>query len=158
MKAAVMLFAWAVTAAAYGQTYKWVDQDGRIRYGDTPPPGANARALKAPSRPPAPVEKKDSKDSKDSKAGDKEKELSPEAAFRKRQQERQEAEQKAEKERADAAQKQQNCASAQTYLRTLQTGQRIVSTDAAGERVYMEEGQRQQAIERAQRSVGEWCK
>lgn len=144
------------SAAAYGQAYKWVDADGKVRYGDTPPPGAHATPLRAPSRPAAPpVEKKDSKDSK---AGAKEKELTPEAAFQKRQQERQEAEQKAEKERADAAQKQQNCASAQTYLRTLQTGQRIVSTDATGERVYMEDDQRQQAIERAQRSVGEWCK
>src|SRR4029078_1919998 len=72
--------------------------------------------------------------------------------------ERQEAEQKAQKDRADAEQKQQNCASAQTYLRTLQSGQRIVSSDAAGERVYMEDSQRQQAMERAQRSVSEWCK
>ena len=143
------------SAAAYGQAYKWVDADGKVRYGDTPPPGARATPLKAPSRPAAPAEKKDSKDSK---AGAKEKELTPEAAFQKRQQERQEAEQKAEKDRADAAQKQQNCASAQTYLRTLQTGQRIVSTDAAGERIYMEDDQRQQAMERAQRSVTEWCK
>ena len=155
MRRLFFLVALIATATAYGQAYKWVDADGKVRYGDTPPPGAHATPLRAPSRPPAPVEKKDGKDSK---AGAQEKELSPEAAFRKRQQERQEAEQKAEKERADAAQKQQNCASAQTYLRTLQTGQRIVSTDAAGERVYLGDEQRQQAIERAQRSVGEWCK
>lgn len=145
----------AAAAAAHAQAYKWVDADGKVRYGDTPPPGAKATALKPPSRAPAPAEKNDSKDRK---PGGKEKELTPEAAFQKRQQERQEAEQKAEKERADAEQKRQNCASAQTYLRTLQSGQRIVSTDAAGERAYMDDSQRQQAMERAQRSVGEWCK
>jgi hypothetical protein len=149
MRRFFFLFALAAAATAHGQAYKWVDVDGKVRYGDTPPPGAKATALKPPARPPAPAERKDAKDKK---------ELTPEAAFQKRQQERQEAEQKAEKDRADAAKKQQNCASAQTYLRTLQTGQRIVSTDAAGERVYMDDGQRQQAIDRAQRSVGEWCK
>lgn len=148
----LLLAALLASATAYGQAYKWVDPDGKIRYGDTPPPGANATPLKPPPRPAATVEKKEDK------AGGKEKQLTPEAAFRKRQQERQEAEQKAEKERADAQQKQQNCASAQTYLRTLESGQRIVSMDAAGERAYMDDGQRQQAIERAQRSVGEWCK
>jgi hypothetical protein len=147
------LFALVAAATAHAQAYKWVDADGKVRYGDTPPPGAHATPLKAPSRPPAPAEKKDAKDNKP--AG---KELTPEAAFQKRQQERQEAEQKAQKDRADAEQKQQNCASAQTYLRTLQSGQRIVSSDAAGERVYMEDSQRQQAMERAQRSVSEWCK
>jgi len=147
------LFALVAAATAHAQAYKWVDADGKVRYGDTPPPGAHATPLKAPSRPAAPVEKKDSKDSKPGG-----KELTPEAAFQKRQQERQEAEQKAQKDRADAEQKQQNCASAQTYLRTLQSGQRIVSSDAAGERVYMEDSQRQQAMERAQRSVSEWCK
>ncbi|MGH8724443.1 MAG: DUF4124 domain-containing protein, partial [Burkholderiales bacterium] len=32
---AVALFA----AAATAQQYKWIDQDGRVRYGDVPPPG-----------------------------------------------------------------------------------------------------------------------
>ena len=149
----VCLFALVAAATAHAQADKWVDADGKVRYGDTPPPGAHATPLKAPSRPAAPVEIKDSKDNKPGG-----KELTPEAAFQKRQQERQEAEQKAQKDRADAEQKQQNCASAQTYLRTLQSGQRIVSSDAAGERVYMEDSQRQQAMERAQRSVSEWCK
>jgi len=157
MRTLFALAAFAFTAAAYGQAYKWVDKDGKVRYGDVPPPGVQAQRLKAPSGPPAaPPAAAAAEPKKENKPDAKE--LTPEAAFRKRQQERQEADQKAEKERAEAAMKQQNCANAQTYLRTLQSGQRITSTDAAGERVYMEDDQRQRGIEQAQRSVSEWCK
>lgn len=154
MRAVIGLAALTIAAAAYGQAYKWVDEGGKVRYGDMPPPGVRATPLKPPpaGRPPA----ASTEAKKDNKAGDKE--LTPEAAFRKRQQERQDAEQKAEKERADAEKKQQNCANAQTYLRTLQSGQRITSTDAAGERTYMDDDQRRRAVDQAQRSVSEWCK
>jgi hypothetical protein len=140
----------AFAAAASAQQYKWVEQDGKIRYGDTPPPGAQATPLKpataAPSAP-APAAKKDAA-----------KDLSPEAAFRKRQQERQEGEEKSAKERADAESKRVNCEQAQASLRTLQSGARVATTNAAGERGFIDDEQRAKEIERTQRSVSDWCK
>src|SRR5215208_1953659 len=112
----VILAALAFSATASAQAYKWVDKDGKVRYGDTPPPGVKATPLKGPARAPTPPASANAK--KDAGAKDKEKPLTPEAAFRKRQQEKQEAEQKAEKERADAGTKRQNCDNAQTHLRT----------------------------------------
>ena len=158
-----MLFALALATSAAAQAYKWVDKDGKVRYGDTPPPGVKATPLKGASPAPAPARPAPSADAKKDAAKDvagkkDEKPLTPEAAFRKRQQEREEAEKKAEKERADAATKRQNCDSAQLNLRTLQSGQRVTVTDASGERAYMDDAQRQQAIARAQASVNEWCR
>src|SRR3954471_13167483 len=78
------LVALAFSGVAAAQAYKWVDKDGKVRYGDTPPPGVKATPLRTPSgpRPPAPstagAEKKDGAAKKD------EKPLTPEAAFRKR--------------------------------------------------------------------------
>ncbi len=141
----------AFAATALAQQYKWVDQDGKVRYGDTPPPGAQATPLKPPvSTPaaPAPAAKKDGGTT----------ELSPEAAFRKRQQERQEAEEKAAKERTDAEAKRVNCEQSQASLRMLQAGQRITTMNAAGERVFIDDAQRAQEIERMQRAVNDWCK
>ena len=67
----------AFAAGAAAQAYRWVDKDGKVRYGDTPPPGVNATPLKGSSRAAgAPAA--------DAKKGEKDK-LSPEAAFRKRQ-------------------------------------------------------------------------
>lgn len=152
----LILAATAFATGALAQAYKWVDKDGKVRYGDSPPPGVKATPLKGP--PPAPTQAPGAAAKKDAAAKDKEKPLTPEAAFRKRQQEKQEAEQKAEKERAEAGKKRENCDNAQLNLRNLQSGQRIATTNAAGERVYMEDAQREQAIQAAQRSVSEWCK
>ena len=141
----------AFAATALAQQYRWVDKDGKVAYGDTPPPGVQATPLRPPVSAPAappPAAKKDGGM----------RELSPEAAFRKRQQERQEGEQKAAKERADAEAKRVNCEQSQASLRTLQSGQRISSTNAAGERFFIDDAERAKEIERTQRAVNDWCK
>jgi hypothetical protein len=157
-RALAIVFALAVASTAWAQAYKWVDKDGKVRYGDTPPPGVKATPMKTPSgpTPPAPAVQKDA-GKKDASAKKDEKPLTPEAAFRKRQQEREEAEQKAQKEAADASAKRANCESSQQVLRTLQSGQRVTRTDATGERVYLEDAERDKAIQRAQASVNQWC-
>jgi Domain of unknown function (DUF4124) len=150
-KALLCVVGLAFAATALAQQYKWVDQDGKVRYGDTPPPGVQATRLKPPvSAPaaPAPAAKKDG-----STTG-----LSPEAAFRKRQQEQQGKEATSAKERADAETKRVNCEQAQASLRTLQSGQRISTTNAEGERVFIDDEARAKEIERAQRAVNDFCK
>ena len=141
----------AYAAAASAQQYKWVDQDGKVRYGDVPPPGVKATPLRPPPRPaqqpaPAAAAKKD--------AG---KALSPEEAFKKRQQEQQDAEQKAAKDRAEADAKRANCDQAQASLRLIDSGQRVATTNAAGERVFLEDDQIARERQRAQKAVSEWC-
>jgi hypothetical protein len=153
----MVLLAMAFSAGAIAQTYKWTDKNGRVEYGDAPPADAsNATRLKGPSSgyaptPGAPEAKKDA-------AKDKDKALTPEQAFKKRQQERADAEQKADKERAEAEQKRANCDAAQASLRQLQSGQRVATVNAAGERVFIDDEQRSREIERAQQSVSSWCK
>ena len=149
-KALLFAVSLAFAAAATAQQYKWVDKDGKVLYGDTPPPGVQATPLKPPAgapAAPAPAAKKDAA-----------KDLSPEAAFRKRQQERQEGEEKSAKERADAESKRVNCEQSQASLRTLQSGARVATTNAAGERIFIDDEERAKEIERTQRAVNEWCK
>ena len=149
-KALLLAVGMAFAAVAMAQQYKWVDANGRVQYGDTPPPGVQAMPLKPPpggASAPAAAPKMDAT-----------KDLSPEAAFRKRQQERQEAEEKAAKDRTDAEAKRVNCEQSQASLRTLQSGQRISTTNAAGERVFIGDEERAKEIERTQRAVNDWCK
>ena len=47
-KAWIILVALAFAGAAQAQ-YRWVDKDGKTRYGDTPTPGVKATALGAPA-------------------------------------------------------------------------------------------------------------
>ena len=134
----------AFATAAMAQQYKWVDANGKVQYGDTPPPGVQTTRLKPPpagTSAPAAAPK-----------------ANPEAAFRSRQQERQKSDEKSAKERADAETKRVNCEQSQASLRSLQSGQRISSTNAAGERVFIDDAERAKEIERTQRAVNDWCK
>lgn len=145
----------AFSVAASAQQFRWTDKDGRVQYGDVPPPGVKATRIKGPpasSAAPAPAAdaKKD--------AGTKDKPLSPEAAFRKRQLEREEAEKKSAEERQKLAQGRENCERAQANLRQLESGQRIGAINAAGERVYLDDAQRAGQMQAAQKAVSDWCR
>ncbi len=157
-----LMFAVAVFAsAAIAQQYKWVDKNGRTQYGDVPPPGVKAAPLRGPPAPSAPAEAAAEKDAaKDGKAARKGP-LTPaeqDAEFRKRQKEQAESADKAEKERAQVEAKRANCEQSQAYLRSLESGARVASTNAAGERVIMEDAQRANEIARVQRVISETCK
>jgi hypothetical protein len=139
-------------AAASAQQYKWVDQDGKVRYGDVPPPGVKAQRLKPPSGP-APAASAPAAAA--AKQG--EKALTPEEAFRKRQEEAQKGQQKQAAADAELQAKRENCARAQEWLRSLETGQRIARTDAKGERYFLEDAQVAQETAKARQAVQQSC-
>jgi len=144
----------AGTAGA--QMYRWVDKDGKVRYGDTPPPGAKTSSIKAPP-PGAAAPATASKDAKDAKKGP----LTPaeqEQEYRKRQDEAKKASEKSEKDKQAQAEKNDACERAKDYMQTLASGQRVQRTNPSGERYYMDENQVAQEIAKAQQSVQKSCK
>ena len=154
------LLALAFSGVASAQLYKWVDKNGRTQYGDTPPAdAAKVTRLKPPPPGSAPTPAPSADAKKDAAGKDKGgKALTPEQAFQKRQQERADADQKAAKERAEADQKRAGCEQAQASLRQLQSGQRLSTVNAQGERVFIDDDARARQIEQAQKSVADWCK
>ena len=140
----------ASVASVAAQQFRWTDKDGRVQYGDVPPPGVKATRLRPPPAGSAPAPSASGK--KD------EKPLTPEAAFQKRQKDAKDAADKSAKERADAETRRSNCDSAQANLRQLQSGQRIATMNSAGERVFMDDAARAQQVDRAQQAVAENCK
>ena len=145
-------------AAAHAQGYKWIDTDGHVKYGDTPPPGVKATPL-GPPPPPVSTESPSSAAGGGAAAAPKGP-LTPaqqELEFRRRIKEAQEAAAKADKERQAAEDKKQNCASAQEALRTLESGQRIMRTDEKGERYYVSDQQRAADEARARQAVSDYC-
>ena len=143
---------------AAAQQYKWTDGNGKVQYGDTPPPGVKATPLKGAAAPsPAAAEKGPSNAAaKDAKKGP----LTPaeqEAEFRKRKLEAEKAGAKDEAAAQDAQTKAENCKNAQDYQRQLEGGQRIARTDAKGERYFMEDEQRAAELTKARKRVGDWC-
>jgi hypothetical protein len=148
----------AVPLAAHAQVYKWIDENGKVRYGDTPPPKAKAKLIATPSArsPASPSGAANSAKPKAAKKGP----LTPaeqELEFRRRAKEAQTADAKAEKDRQDKEARRLNCENSQQTLRTLESGQRISRTDAKGERYYLDEAQLAEETARARQSVSGWC-
>ena len=156
-----LLLCGLLAATAHAQGYKWVDKNGHTQYGDTPPPGVNATPLGPPPPPisstpsPAPTG-----DVKEGAPAVKKGPLTPaeqELEFRRRIKEAQEAAAKADKEQQQAREKEENCKHAQAALRTLESGERVMTVDQKGERYYISDQQRAAETARAQEQVRQWC-
>ena len=126
---------------ALAQVYKWVDDKGRVQYGDKPPPGAKASAVKPPPEPqatPRPAENFAGQD----------------AEFQRRQiQKREEEEKRAGEERL----RQQSCEQAKDRLALYERVNRI-SRFEKGERVYLSDEQRAAETEGLRAAVAKYCR
>jgi len=138
--------------AAHAQLMKCVGSDGRVEYAADCPPGTKGQATgiqstrEGPSSSGAPAAKQKSLAER-------------EVDFRKRQTEGAEAQQKAETKAAEVAQRREACDRAQTYLRSLQEGQRVARVDPkTGERVFLEDADRAAEVTRARNMADANCK
>jgi hypothetical protein len=137
----------SLSFAAFAQQYKWVDKDGRVQYGDSPPPGVKATPLRAPAgaaaaaspagKSPATTADKD-------------------ADFRKRQAEASKASDKQAAAAQDAEARKQNCANAQEAVRTIEQG-RVRRIDSKGESYFLDDNQLVEEMAKAKKAVTTWC-
>ena len=152
MKLIIALLMMLAPFAAHGQMMlKCISKDGSVEYASQCPPGTKEQQTgikstkEGPSSSATPQQQKSFAER--------------EADFRKRQVESAEARQKDEKKTAEDQERQANCAQAQTYLKSLQIGNRIARTDPkTGERVFLEDPDRPAEIAKAQRAVDTNCK
>jgi len=146
--------------AANAQQYKWKDARGRTVYGDVPPAGVKATPMGPVPAAPAAAPAAGSETAKAAGAKDS-KPLTPaekEMEFRRRVKEAQEqAAKQADKDKAERD-RAQNCELAREQERTLASGQRIARVDEKGERYYVDDAQRAQALAKARQNAAEWCK
>lgn len=145
--AVVLVLAAGWMGGAHAQAYRWTDQSGNVVYGNAPPAGVHATPLGLPAEP-------------SGTSNGAPHELTPaqeQQQYRKEELKREQAEKKAEQERARAEAKRQNCTSAQESLRTLESGERIVTIDAKGQRHYLDDAERSQREDRAREAVKQWC-
>jgi hypothetical protein len=154
MKPLIIALTIASTAAfslAQAQSYQWKDSNGRTIISDSPPPGGVRPAKTVPPTGTANTEAAKPADAPKSMA---ERDMD----FKKRQQEAKEKAEKEGKESAANAEKKENCQRARQQLAALESGQRISSTDASGERRFLEDAERQREIERTRKYVSDSCK
>ena len=150
-KAICLLVLLAAVATVSAQTYKWKDASGTVQYSDSPPPpGAKdvqqMRKVPAPSAPAA-TGTTQAKPVADA-----------EAEFRKRMAARQDAEAKQAKAQEEEQNRARNCELAKTQLAAIESGNRVARYLPSGERVALDDSEREQAKVEAQRSIQTWCK
>lgn len=146
MKKPWLILALLLPLTAAAQVNKCLDASGKVvGYGAQCPAGTRAEAT-AIRNAPAASEPQKSLAERD-------------AAFRKRQMEKQEAEAKQAQEAARQAQMKRACDESRTYLKTLEARHRVQKTDPkSGERVFLGDADYPKETARVQADIAKNCK
>lgn len=163
----VALIGLMLAASAHAQ-WKWRDAQGKVQYSDRPPPSGTPEKdiLQKPlsaTRSITVVPVGAAASAAEAAAAAKPVASAPtraelEAAARQKQEQDREASKQKEEERRANEQRRENCARAQEHLRGLQNGQRITRVNERGERVYMDDAQRQAEVERTRTLITSDCR
>jgi hypothetical protein len=140
----IAVVAAALALPALAATYKWVDANGRVVYSDQPPGAGQKYEVVGTAAPP------DNPNAAREMA-------SKEMELRKLQKDRVEDAKKAEKTRADAQKRADVCTQARAAVRTYESDQPLVTTNAKGERAYLEAPERARRLDEQKRLVREYC-
>ena len=159
---AIALFA---ALPALAQIYSWKDKDGKVHYGDTPPPTGEVNQIRAaPAAKPAPVPAPESTgatgatDTPTAQEPSRPPTLAErEQAFRERRAAEAEAQAKAAEEATRDAERERFCEQARNQLGALESGQRVSRFNAAGEREFLDDAARSAEVARLQQQVAEHC-
>ncbi len=144
----LVLGALAFAAHAHADLYKWTDAQGKVHYTDQPP-ALNSQPIKHSTAGQAETTTKATQ-SLDAKEQD----------YQKRRKDADDARAKADKEAEQARIARENCDKARANLSALQNSNstRVFTTNAAGQRIYMDDAARANALANSQKSVSEFCK
>ncbi|MGH8647268.1 MAG: DUF4124 domain-containing protein [Gammaproteobacteria bacterium] len=133
---------WVADLAAAREVYKWVDEHGKVHYGDRPLPGAQSVRLRdVPGVTPMPGE------------GEEKRERLLQVLKEQRQEKREEVE--AQKKRKE--ERERNCNLAKDQLRNYEQAGYIYEIDKKGNRVIYDEEKQAAAVQTARDAVKQWC-
>ena len=143
---AVMALTFASGATA-NEIYRWVDAKGNVHYGDRPSGAPTEQRLQLSyARTDGSAVEKRVQDRREAKAARVEADAAAEKAT-----------QEAAEEAEIAAEQQKACESAQARLETYRSSRRLYKADENGERVYLDDEQRQAASRRIEEQIAEFC-
>lgn len=141
---AAVVFATGATAS---EIYKWTDEDGNVHYEDRPTGAATEERLQLTYRRTSSSAVNQQVQARLNREAEREEARSAAAA----------AQQEAAEKAAAAAERQQACERARARLETYLQSRRLYRTDENGERVYLDDAQRQEARQKAEDQITEFC-
>ena len=142
---AAMLMAVLAPTAVLAQVYRWVDDEGRVHYSDTPPTGIESTLM--------PIQSDDT---------DLEASLREQVARERELELQQQLESDAAEDAAAEASRREAlaraCTRAQARVETIETARRLSRVDDDGTRHTYNDEERAAALAEARRQVEEWCR
>lgn len=123
--------------ASHAILYKWIDENGRVVYGDQPPPGAKPEKLNTNVSASDPNAVRDL--------------ASKDAEIKKRQQQRADDAAKTAKEEGDNKKKLEQCVQARGRVKMLQSDSAVYRYNEKGEQVFYEQADRDRGIAETQK-------
>ncbi|MEW5903286.1 MAG: DUF4124 domain-containing protein [Pseudomonadota bacterium] len=148
MRPLFTLLALSYALSAQAGLNKWVDENGKVHYSDTPPANVQTESVrsytgKGQAEAPASYSSKSYAER--------------EAELKKARNEKQEATAKSQQEAAAKAEKQRACTAARENLRTIESGTRLFTYDENGERRYVDDNEREQRLNSAREAAKANC-
>ena len=130
--------------------HKWVDTDGKVHYSDTRPDTDDTATQT--------VRNVAGKDQADAPAAPAQKSYAErDAEMKKAKQAKEDAAKKKTEQDTMAEAKNHNCDAARTNAKTIESGTRIVTYDAKGDRTYMDDNTRAKKLEEARETIANDC-
>lgn len=130
-----------------GEIYKWTDAEGNVNYGDRPTGDTSAQRMHLTYR-------RTDTSSLQARADAR---SDANQSIRDGLDERADERKTREEERAEAAERQQKCVEYRGKLETMVTARRLYREDENGERQYLDDKQIDEARQRAEELVAEYC-
>lgn len=137
----------AVSPSLASDIYKWTDEDGNVHYGDVPSGNPSEERLNVG------YQRSDS----DAIRSRVEARQERQANGRKAAEEREKEKQSAAEEAAAAEQKQKQCEDSRARLQSYLSARKLYREDANGERVYLDQAGIDEARQRAEEAIAEYC-
>jgi hypothetical protein len=133
--------------AVASEIYKWTDEDGNVHYEDRPSGAATEERLRLTYRRTDSSSVNRQVQARLNSQAERDEARSVAAA----------AEQEAAENAAAAAERQKACENARARLETYLQSRRLYRTDENGERVYLDDAERQEARQKAEEQITEFC-
>lgn len=143
-KIVVMLLLLGCAVASAAGVYKWVDENGKVHYGDQPG-HSSAREIILPVAP-APDENQRAHEQKQKKLLQ---------VFEEERQEKREQEAKA---KVEAQKREQECTSAKARLKSYEQAGELTTKDTHDKVPTLSKSEYKQAVEDAKQAVEHWCR
>jgi len=148
MKFLILLFSLAVPIVAHAGVYKWVDENGKVHYGDQLQASQPTVEIKVDDAAPAPSYFDDELSREEKR----------ERLLQSMEEDRVEKQEIREKQKAVKEKNRQRCNRYRDQMRHYERASSLYKLDKDGNRVYMSDGDRARATKNLQANIKKYCK